>query len=90
MSGTVDSINTAAKTIEIDTNDGSMGLFRVVTKPNVSLDKEIRADAVNADSFTKKGAQVIVYYYGGAFAERTVVHCRTLVPGRWKIKPEQS
>ena len=44
LSGTVSSINPAAKTITIHTDDGSPGVFAVLTKSNVSLefDKQVR------------------------------------------------
>lgn len=67
LCGTVSSINSTAKTITVSTDDGSEGLFKDLTKSNVSLDfdKKIRAAATTADSFTKNGVRVIVYYFGG-------------------------
>ncbi len=66
MTGTVTSINPTARAIQIDTNDGSEGLFKDLTKSHTSLDfdKNIRADAVAAAAFTKKGTHVIIYYFG--------------------------
>jgi len=83
MSGTVSSIDPAAKTIEIDTDDGSEGVFQVLTKSNVSFDfnKDLRADATPADSFTKKGDEVIVFYFGGSYLPRTAIALQDLGPG---------
>lgn len=86
LCGTVSAINPIAKTIIIKTNDGSNGLFKDMTKSNVSLlfDKDIRSHATPADAFTKKGAQVIVYYFGGGFgalSKRTAVALLNLGPG---------
>ena len=84
VSGTVSSIDKAANTITVDTADGSEGLFNVLTKPHVSLDfdNKIRNEAIPADSFTKTGAHVVVYYFGGGFGgERNAVALRDLGPG---------
>jgi hypothetical protein len=85
VSGTVSSINKPANTITIKTDDGSEGLFKISTK-HVSLDfdDKIRNEATPADSLTKTGACVIVYYFGGGFGtlnERTVVALHDLGPG---------
>lgn len=82
--GTVSSIDKAANTITVDTADGSEGLFKVVTKPHVSLDfdNKIRNEATPADSFSKTGAHVVVYYFGGGFGgERSAIALRDLGPG---------
>lgn len=83
LSGTVSAINPTAKTIVINTNDGSNGLFKDLTQSNVSLlfDKEIRSHATAAGTFDDKGAQVIVYYYGGGYgadSDRTAVALQDL------------
>jgi hypothetical protein len=74
LTGTVTSINPTARAIQIDTNDGSEGLFKDLTKSHTSLDfdKNIRADAVAAAAFTKKGTHVIVYYFGDRDVRTTV------------------
>jgi hypothetical protein len=66
LTGTVTSVNPTARTIQIDTDDGSEGLFKDLTKSHTSFDfdKSIRAEAVAADAFTEKGTHVIVYYFG--------------------------
>jgi len=66
LAGTVTSVNPTQQTITIKTDDGSEGVFKDLMKSNVSyeFDRNIRAGAVPASSFTKKGAPVIVYYFG--------------------------
>ncbi len=82
LSGTVSTIDSKDKTINIKTADGSEGKFNDLTKANVSLDfdKAIRSDSVPADSFSRHGADVIVFYYGDSDV-RTVVALRDLGPG---------
>ena len=84
LAGTVTYINPTNKTIIISTDDGSEGLFKAMTS-NVSLDfaKELRADSTPADAFTKKGAHVIVYYFGDS-DERTAVALQDLGGGPLK------
>ena len=74
LAGTVTYINPTSKTIIINTDDGSEPLFKAMTASNMSLDfaKDIRANSTPADTFTKKGAHVIVYYFGDG-DERTAV-----------------
>lgn len=86
LSGTVTAINPAAKTIVVKTNDDSVGYFKDLTEPNASLlfDKGIRSRTTPADTFNDKGAQVIVYYFGGGFGplnERTAVALQSLGTG---------
>jgi hypothetical protein len=79
LAGIVSSINPTQKTITISTDDGSEGFFKDLVKSNGSIDfdKTIRADSVPADAFTKKGAHVIVYYFGDGNV-RTAVALRDL------------
>ena len=84
--GTVSAIHPGTKTIIVKTNDGSDGLFKDLTRSNVSLlfDKDIRSRATPAEAFKDQGAQVIVYYIGGgfgAFADRTAVALQSLGAG---------
>jgi hypothetical protein len=86
LSGTVSAINAATKTIIINTSDGSFGLFKEPTKFNVPLlfESDIRSRTTPADTFQDKGAQVIVYYFGGGFgqsSDRTVVALQNLGAG---------
>jgi aspartate/methionine/tyrosine aminotransferase len=82
LAGIVSAIDPTQQTISISTDDGSEGLFKDLTKYNASLDfdKTIRADSIAADAFTKKGAHVIVYYFGDGDV-RTAVALRDLGGG---------
>ena len=66
VSGTVTSINPKIHMIDISTDDGSSGHFEFLKKtdPPVDFDKNVRADAVDVDKFTNKGAHVILYFVG--------------------------
>jgi hypothetical protein len=86
LSGTVSAINPTTKTIIINTNDGSFGLFKEPAKSNLPLlfENDIRSRTTPADTFQDKGAQVIVYYFGGGFgqsSDRTVVALQNLGAG---------
>lgn len=87
LCGTVISINEAAKTITVSTDDGSEGLFKDFTESNVSLDfdKRIRAETTSAQAFTKNGVRAIVFYFGDRDV-RTVV---ALQDWQWAIRKEQ-
>jgi hypothetical protein len=82
LSGTVSAIDSKDKTIDIKTADGSEGMFKDLTKADTSLDfdKAIRSNSVPAESFSKQGVNVIVFYYGDSDV-RTVVALRDLGPG---------
>jgi hypothetical protein len=86
LAGTVTSINPTEQTITIKTDDGSEGLFKDLMKSNVSfdLDRNVRAASIPAGSFTKKGAPVIVYYFGGGDV-RTAVALEELTGPLQKI-----
>jgi hypothetical protein len=75
LTGTVSAINPAAKTIKVDTGDGSEGVFQVIAKPKSSLEfsKDIRTESTPADQFAKTGAHVIVFYYGNSYVERKAI-----------------
>ncbi|MGA2850527.1 MAG: hypothetical protein ABSE46_16135 [Terracidiphilus sp.] len=82
LSGTVSNVNLSAKTITVNTDDGSEGTFKAMTDPKtrVEFDKTLRADATDAEAFKTKGTRVIVYYFG--YSEvRTAVALRDLGPG---------
>jgi hypothetical protein len=85
LSGVVYSVNPTRKIIDIKTDDGSEGLFKDLTNSSVSLDfdKDVRADSTLAGDFNKKGANVIVYYFGDS-DERTVVALKDLGQGPLK------
>jgi hypothetical protein len=85
LAGVVNSINTTQKTIDVKTDDGSEGLFKDMTRSNVSLDfeKNIRASSTPAEDFNKNGDNVIVYYFGDT-DERTAVALKDLGHGPLK------
>ena len=82
LSGTVNNVNLAARTITVITDDGSGGTFKAMTdsKTPVEFDKTLRADAIAAETFKKKETRVIVYYFGEGDV-RTAVALRDLGPG---------
>lgn len=86
LAGTVTSINPAAKTITIKTDDGSESLFKDMINPTTSIefDPSIRTDATAADEFKQSGVRVIVYYFGIGDV-RTVVALHSLGPGPFTI-----
>jgi hypothetical protein len=74
LTGTVSSINNAAKTITVLQDNGSQGVFADLTnaKARISFDKRIAAETTSADAFDKKGAYAIVFYVGDAGAQSAV------------------
>jgi uncharacterized protein YigE (DUF2233 family) len=82
LTGTVASIDAVAKTITVYTDNHSEGLFKDMTNSNtpIEFDKNIRAYAVAAGTFKKKGTYVIVFYFGGGDV-RTAIALRSLGPG---------
>ena len=82
VSGVVTSIDSASKTIDINTVDGSQDLFKYLANSNTSLDfdKAIREESTPADGFTKVGANVILFYFGEGI-QQTAVAVRDLGKG---------
>ena len=68
MTGTVRSINTAQKSFTLFRDGGSLITFKVMTgsKTQIDKDEKILSDATSAETFDKKDAYVIVFYYGMA------------------------
>jgi len=66
MTGTVSAINNAAKTITVFQDNGSKGVFSVMSNPKtqIEFDKKIEAGTIAASAFNKSGAYVIVFYFG--------------------------
>lgn len=81
LTGTVSSIDAASKTITLFQDSGSRGTFNEMTdhKTSLTIDKKLLATATPADDFSKKGAYVIVFYYGAE--TRTAVALRPLGTG---------
>jgi hypothetical protein len=82
LAGTVTAINATAKTIKIETDDGSEGLFKDVSGSGQSFDfdKGVRRESTPAAAFKDSGKRVFVFYYGNG-GERTVVALRSLGDG---------
>lgn len=82
LAGTVQSINPTAGTININTDDGSEGIFEDLSRSDSSTDydKKIVAEATPARKFGKNSTHVIVYYCGDG-AERTVIALQDLGAG---------
>lgn len=81
LTGTVSSIDAAGKTITLFQDSGSKGTFNEMTdrKTSLTIDKKLLATATPADDFSKNGAYVIVFYFGGE--SRTAVALRPLGTG---------
>lgn len=82
LTGTVSSIDDLSKTIILFQDTGSEGQFKDMTssKNHVMFDKKIALESTPADDFKKKGAYVIVFYYGDN-DDRTAVALRNLGAG---------
>lgn len=66
LTGTVGSINNAAKTFTVFQDTGSSDTYRQMsdTKARISFDKHMESTSTAAASFDKPGAYVIVFYIG--------------------------
>lgn len=81
LTGTVSSIDDLSKTLTVFQDNGSQGEFKDLTgKGHFALDKKIALEATPADDFKKKGAYVIVFYYGDN-EDRTAVALKNLGAG---------
>jgi hypothetical protein len=82
LTGTVVSFDASAKTITMFMDNHSEGQFKDLTNPKtrIDFDKTIRAISTSVDSFDKKGAYAIIFYYGGGNG-RTAVALRSLGAG---------
>lgn len=82
LTGTVRSIDNLSKTIDLLQDNGSDGQFKDKTsgKTRVQLDKKVSLETTPADDFKKKGAYVIVFYYGDN-DDRTAVALKDLGAG---------
>jgi hypothetical protein len=80
--GTITSINSAAKTIGVKSEDGTLSYFKDMLHSHykIAFDKNSRTDAAAADSFKKTGERAIIYYFGVGDL-RTIVALRSLGPG---------
>jgi hypothetical protein len=80
--GTISSVNSAAKTIAVRTDDGGESNLKdmIGSRRAIQFDKNIRTDPAAADELKKIGGRTIVYYFGYGDL-RTVVALRSLGPG---------
>jgi hypothetical protein len=83
LAGTVRSVDSANKTIAVNTEDGSEGVFSDTTKSKseIEFDKVLREESTPHSSFSKKGDEVVVYYFGDSFLQRTAVALQDLGAG---------
>jgi hypothetical protein len=83
LTGTVASVNNAAKTISVMQDNGSSREYELMTNPKtrIAFDKHIEAESTAAGSFDKQGAYVIVFYYYGQADARTAVAVKSLGAG---------
>lgn len=83
VTGTVTAINPAASYITVLQDNGSTVQYLDQTnhKKRIDFDKRIAAETTAADVFKNKGAYVIVFYFGGDVADRTVVALKDLGAG---------
>lgn len=81
LTGTVSSIDDLSKTLTVFQDNGSQGEFKDMTgKANLAFNKKIALETTPADDFKKKGAYVIVFYYGDN-QDRTAVALKNLGAG---------
>ena len=82
LCGTVSSINTANQTITLFQDSGSPATFRVMASSGVRIafDKKIADEVTAAKEFQKKGAYVVLFYFG-TDDNRTAVALKSLGKG---------
>lgn len=82
LTGTVSSIDSAAKTITVFQDNGSKGVYQQLanSKTRISFDKRVQAESTAAKEFDKQGAYAIVFYFGND-GDRTVVAVKSLGSG---------
>ncbi len=82
LGGTVQSVASARKMMTLRTDDGSPGSFKFPQTPNlnVSFDKDVRAETMEADKESGIGHQVILFFFG-ADEVRTAVAVQDLGTG---------
>jgi hypothetical protein len=85
LTGTVSSINNAAKTITVFQDNGTTSDFRGMSDPKmrIEFDKKVAAGTTAASLFDKQGAYAIVFYFGDG-DNRTVVALKSLGAGPFK------
>jgi len=74
LTGKITGIDPAGNTIQVATDDGSQGLFDILTQKNVLMDfeKNVKAMTIPAGSFTKANCDAVVFYFGDNLTRTTV------------------
>jgi len=74
LTGKVTGIYPASNMIRVVTDDGSQGLFDIMTQKNTLIDfeKNVKAMTVPADSFTKADCDAVVFFIGDGSDRKTV------------------
>jgi hypothetical protein len=82
VTGTMSSIDDLTKTFVVFQDNGTEEEFKNMTntKTHIVFDKKIIMETTAADAF-KKGAYIIVFYYGGDNDDRTAVSLKNLGAG---------
>jgi hypothetical protein len=81
LAGKIESLSASAKTITLDTNDGTPGNFHLPkAKVDMNFDKEVRAETTPVEKFTGAEGQVIVFFFGDGII-RTVVAVESVGAG---------
>lgn len=82
LTGTVSSINSAAKSITVFQDNGTKGVFQQLSGGRVryAFDKNLAKGAIESASFNSRGAYAIVFYYG-LLEDPTVVALKGLGKG---------
>jgi hypothetical protein len=82
LTGTVSSIDELTKTLIVFQDNGSEGQFKDLTgaKTHMVISKKVTLESASPDSFKKKGAYVVVFYYGDN-DDRTAVALKNLGAG---------
>lgn len=82
LTGTVSSIDSVSKTLNVFQDNGSQEEFKDMTgaKAHIQFDRKIALDTTSADAFKKSGAYVIVFYFGDD-NNRTAVALKNLGAG---------
>lgn len=81
LTGTVVNVNPQAKTMLVNTDDGSSGQFALAdASSKLDFNKAVKDEVKPAATFDKNNAQVIVFYYGDN-SVRTAVGVQDLGAG---------
>jgi hypothetical protein len=82
LAGKIESLSASAKTITLDTNDGTPANFHMPQKAKLDMnfDKEVRDGTIPVDKFTGAQGQVIVFFFGDGVV-RTVVAVQSVGAG---------